>query len=152
SPRQRHALLHALRILADGADEIGIETYRANDLRATLPAGDSVQPGKVFQVLHPAHLVIEQRRMRHVAHLLADVVKLPGAEDRDLAARGLVESCESTQQCSFAGAVIAENGIEFAAGKLRGNAAQRGKTAKLLDQVRDCDDVDGRGFSQRNKE
>ena len=84
--------------------------------------------------------------MRHVAHLLADVVKPPGAENRDLAARRLVESRESPQQGSFAGAVIAENGIEFPARKFRGYAAQSRKSAKLLDQVRNGDD--GRGFSQ----
>jgi len=90
--------------------------------------------------------------MRHVANLLADVVKLAGPENRDLAAGRVVESCESTQQRGFTGAVVAENGIEFPAGKFRSNAAQSGKTAKLLDQVRDSDDVDGSGsvFSQRN--
>src|SRR6266478_839702 len=83
--------------------------------------------------------------MRHVAHLLADVVKLFGPEDRDLAVRRLAESCQSAQQCSFAGAVIAENGVEFPTGKFRSDAAQRGEAAKLLDKVRDSDD--GSGFS-----
>src|SRR5208282_2130386 len=96
---------------------------------------------------HPAHLVIEQRRMRHITHLLANVVKLAGAKNRDLAARGLVESRQSAQQGGLAGAVVAENGVKFSAGKFRGNAAQSRKTAELLDQVRDGDD--GRGFSQR---
>ena len=73
--------------------------------------------------------------MCHVAHLLADVVKLVGPEDRDLAARRLAESGQSAQQCGFAGAVIAENGIELTAGKFRGDAAQRGKAAKLFDQI-----------------
>ena len=83
--------------------------------------------------------------MRHVAHLLADVVKLAGAEDRDLAARRLVESGQRAQQRGLAGAVIAENGVEFPAGKFRGDAAQSGKAAELLDQVRDGDDVTGTG-------
>src|ERR1700675_2675083 len=92
--------------------------------------------------------------MRHVAHLLADVVNLLDPEDRGLAARGLAEPCESAQQRGFAGTVVAENGVEFPAEKFRGDATQRGKTAKLLDQVRDSDDGDGggRGVSQRNKE
>jgi hypothetical protein len=92
--------------------------------------------------------------MRHVAHLLTDVVKLTDPENRDLAIRRLAESCQSTQQCSFARAVIAENGVEFPAGKFRGDAPQRGKTTKLLDQIRDSDDGDGGGYgvSQRNKE
>jgi len=84
--------------------------------------------------------------MRHVAYLPADVVKFAGAEDSDLSTRRLVEPRQSAQQCCFAGAVIAENGIEFPTGKFRGDAAQRGETAKLLDQVRDSDN--GRGFSQ----
>ena len=78
--------------------------------------------------------------MRHVAYLLTDVVKLAGSENRNLAARGLVESRQSTQQGSLAGAVIAENGVKFPAGKFRRDAAQGGKSAKLLDQVRDGDD------------
>ena len=92
--------------------------------------------------------------MRHVAHLLADVVKLLSPEDRDVAAGRLAEACQGAQQCSFARAVIAENGVEFPAGKFRGDAAQRGKTTKLLDQIRDSDDGDGGGYgvSQRNKE
>src|SRR5580704_11389268 len=122
-----------MRILAGGAYEIGIKADGADDLRAARAAGDSIQPGKVLQVLHPAHLVIEQGRMRHVPHLLADVVKLLSPEDRDVAAGRLAEACQGAQQCSFARAVIAENGVEFPAGKFRGDAAQRGKTAKLLD-------------------
>jgi vesicle coat complex subunit len=88
--------------------------------------------------------------MRHVAHLLADVVKLTGPEDRDRAARRLIESCQSAQQCSFTGAVIAENGVKFPADKFGSDAAQSGKTPKLFDQVRDSDNGDGRGFSQWN--
>ena len=92
--------------------------------------------------------------MRHVAYLLADVVKFTYPEDHDVAARRLAESCQSTQQCSFAGAVIAENRVELPTGKFRGDATQSGKAAKLLDQIRDSDDGDGggRGVSQRNKE
>ena len=56
--------------------------------------------------------------MRHVADLLADVVKLAGAEDRDFAARRLVESRQRAQQCRLAGAVVAQNGVEFAAGEI----------------------------------
>ncbi len=86
--------------------------------------------------------------MGHIPNLLADVVELAGAENRDLAARWLVESRQSAQQSSFSGAVIAKNGVEFAAGKFRSHASQRRKPAKLLDQVRDCDDGGGSGFSQ----
>jgi hypothetical protein len=85
-PGQRHALPHALRILADGADEFGIEPDGADRLGAARAAADAVKPRKVFQVLHPAHLVVEQRRVCHVAHLVANVVKLLRPENRDLAA------------------------------------------------------------------
>src|SRR5258708_9562605 len=146
-PRQGHPLPHALRILSDGADETRIKSDRADDLRAARTIGDSIETGKVSKVLHPAHLVIKKRRMRHVTDLLANVAKPAGPKDRNLAARRLAESRQSAEQCSFAGAVIAENGIEFSARKFRSNSAQRSKTAKLFDQIRDSDDGDGRGFS-----
>src|ERR1700691_6722460 len=73
---QRHPLPHTLRILPDRAKEIRIETDGANHLCATRIAGDSIEPGEVFEILHPAHLVIKKRWMRHVTHLVADVVKL----------------------------------------------------------------------------
>ena len=76
---------------------------------------DSVEPGEVAQVLHAAHFVIEQRRMRHVADLLADVVKLGGAENRDAALAGLHQSGERAQQRGLARAVVAENGVELPA-------------------------------------
>ena len=90
--------------------------------------------------------------MRHVADLLADVVKLACSKNGDLAAGRLVQSRESAQQGSLAGAIITKNGVKFTARKLRGDAAQGGKAAELFDQVRDCNDVDGdeRGFSQRS--
>jgi hypothetical protein len=83
--------------------------------------------------------------MRHITDLRADVVKFPGPKHRDMPARRLVESSQSAQQRSLARSVVAKNGIEFAAGEFRRNPAQRRKPAKLLDQVRDCDD--GGGFS-----
>ncbi len=143
-PRQRHALPHALRVLADGADEIGIKTDRADDLRAARAARRFRRAGQSI----PGS---PSRSSRHRAAKDAPCSLRAGrcretclsAEDRDVAARRLVESCQSAQQSSLAGAVIAENGVEFPAGKLRGDAAQSGKTAKLLDQVRDSDDVDG---------
>jgi len=129
------------RIEADGADDFG----------ATCAVYDAVKLCEVLQVLQSAHLVVEQGRMGHVADLLADVVKFSGAEDGDLAARRIVKSCESAQQRGFAGSVIAKDGVEFAAGKFGGDAAESGKTAKLLYEVRDGDNGRGGGFSQRDK-
>lgn len=88
--------------------------------------------------------------MRHVADIMADVVKALRAEDCDLAARWLIEAGQRTKQSSFARAVVAEDGVELAPSELGGHAAQSGKAAELLDEVRDCNDRDGRGFSQRN--
>ena len=134
---QRHSLPHALRILSDGTDERGIQSDSANDLRTSRRAADPVKPGEVGEILRPAHLVIKQGRMRHISDLMADIAEFTGAQNRDFTARGLVQSCERTQEGRFASAVIAEDGIEFSAGKFRGNTAQGRKPAKLLDQVRD---------------
>ena len=78
----------------------------------------------------------------------ADVVETLRAKNCNLAARLVVQSGQCAQQSGLAGAVVAEDGVELAAGKFRGDPAQRRETAKLLDQVRDCDDGDGGGFSQ----
>ena len=103
---------------------------------------------KYSQVLHAAHLVVEQGRMRHVADLLADVAKFAAPRMAIAAARRLAQSRQRAQQSSLARAVIAENGVELPAGKFRGDAAERGKTAKLLDQIRDGDDGAGRVWFQ----
>ena len=152
SPRQRHPLPHSLRILPHRTRQFRIKPHRSYNLCAPLAARDSVKPPKIFQILHPAHLVIEKRRMRHIPHLLADIVKFARPENRDLAARWLIQPRQRAQQRSLARAVVPKNGIELSARKFRGNPAQRRKTAKLLDQVRNCDDGGGGGsvFSQRN--
>src|SRR5882762_11865232 len=87
--------------------------------------------------------------MRHVADLMADIVKFLRAENRDLSAGGLAETCESAEQRGLSCAIIAQDGIELSAGELGGDAAQGGEAAKLLDQVGDGDD--GCGFSHRLK-
>ena len=84
--------------------------------------------------------------MRHVADLMADVLKHVAPRIVILPAVGMIQARQRAQQRSLACSVIAEDGIELSAGKLRGNATQSGEAAELLDQVRDGDD--GRGFSQ----
>src|SRR6266850_7722037 len=85
--------------------------------------------------------------MRHVADLVADVVKLLCTKESDLATGGLTESGESAEQSGLSSAIVTQDGVELSAGECGGDAAQRGETAKLLDQVGDGDD--GRSFSHR---
>ncbi len=59
-PCQRHSLPHALRILADSAGQPWIEADQSQDGLTALAIFDSIQAGKVAQVLHPTHLVVEQ--------------------------------------------------------------------------------------------
>jgi hypothetical protein len=81
--------------------------------------------------------------MRHVADLVADIVKLLRAENGDLAAGGPTKSRESAEQRSLAGTVVAKDAVELSAGELGTHATQSGEASELLDQVGDGDDRRG---------
>ena len=85
--------------------------------------------------------------MSHVADLVADIVKVESAEDRDLAASGPAKSSERAEQRSLAGAIVTEDAVELPTRELGGHTTQRGEAAELLDQVGNRDDR--RGFSHR---
>jgi len=53
------------------------------------------------------------------------------AEDREFAARGMVQARQSSQQRGLSGAVVAEDGVKPAAGKIGGHAAQGGESAQI---------------------
>src|SRR5882724_567105 len=137
---QRHPLPHALRVLPDWTREIRIEANGANRFRAALAVGNAVQAGEVGQILHAAHLVVEERGMSHVTDLVANIVKFLRAENHDLATGGPVEACERAEQSSFAGAVVAEDAVELSAGEFGGDTTQGGEAAELLNQAGDGDD------------
>src|SRR5208283_1804561 len=135
------------RILPDRPGQFGIDSDGASHLGAaavfiTTRAGNAVEPGKVAQVLHAAHLVVEQRRVRHISDVAAGSFRSL-AENGNLAARGLRQAGQRAQQGGLAGAVVAENGVEASRVKFGGHAAQRGKASELLDDVVDGNGLDG---------
>src|SRR5215471_7768489 len=69
--RQRHALAHALGVLADWTSQIGIESDGTNGFLTTSVAHNSVELRKVAKVLHATHLVVEERGVSHVANVSA---------------------------------------------------------------------------------
>ena len=102
--------------------------------RTAAIACNAVKPRKVAQILHPAHLVVEQRRMRHVTNLAAGVLRSL-AENRNLAARRLRQPSQRPQQRGLPRPVVAENRVKSSRIKFRVHAAQRGKASELLDDV-----------------
>ena len=83
--------------------------------------------------------------MRHVADLRQMSWKLSSPRIGTSPLEGWLRPGEGAEQRGFAGAVVAEDGVEFAAGKFGGDAAQGGEASELLDQVRDGDDGVGVG-------
>ena len=78
--------------------------------------------------------------MCHVADLAADVAEVSRAENPDLATRRMVQPGEGAEERGFAGAVVAEDGVETTGREFGGDAAQGGEASELLDQVGDGDD------------
>jgi hypothetical protein len=83
--RQRHALPHALRVLANGALQRGIEADGTDHSGTTCSIGEPIKLREIGQIFHSAHFVVKQRGVRHVADLIANVVKFARPEDGDLA-------------------------------------------------------------------
>ena len=75
-PREGHPLPHALRILADGPRQLWVKTHGADHFGTAFIAGDFIQPREIAQILHPAHFVVEQRGMRHVANFAGTVLRI----------------------------------------------------------------------------
>ena len=84
-PRQRHSLPHALRILSNRPLQCRIQADRCNRRGTTRIVLDAVEPREVAQILHAAHLVVEQRRMRHVPKFAAHFAGIFVTENGDLA-------------------------------------------------------------------
>src|SRR5512135_3125913 len=85
---------------------------------------NSIQFGKIPQILHPAHLVIKKRRMRHVADLRAESLDVGGAENGKLPPRRMREAGNGSQQCGLPCAVIAEDDVKLPCRKFSGYASQ----------------------------
>ena len=59
-----------------GRAQFGIEPDCRNALPRSAVFCNPVEPREVAQILHPAHLVIQQGRMRHVAEFAASLARI----------------------------------------------------------------------------
>ncbi len=125
------ALAHALRVLADGAGEVGVEADGAEGHLGGADAGAAavaVEGGEVVEVLHGGELVVEHGRVAHVGDAAALLVGA-FAEDGDGAASGRDEAGDDAEEGGFAGAVFAEDDGAGSGGEGRGDVAEGGEGA-----------------------
>lgn len=95
---ERGTLAHALRILADGAAERGVEADGAEGHLRAAYAGTpaiAVEGGEVVEVLHGGQLVVEHGGVAHVGHAMTLALWRFG-EDAGGATGGSDETGEDT--------------------------------------------------------
>ena len=132
-PGQGGTLPHALRVLADRAGKRGVETHRKQRLGRRKAGAGAVETGEVAQVLHGGKLVIEHRRMAHVADagpLLTNLFRFTLVEDARGAHGWLQQPGEQAQQGGFAGAIFPQQHVTAAGVKAEGDPAQSREAAK----------------------
>ena len=137
-PRQRHALTHALGILAHRTCQIGVESDGTDCFLTPRIPGNSVEVREVAKVLDAAHFVVEERRVGHVTDVAAGRFRSP-SKDRNFAAGGVCEPGERAQERGLSCPIVAEDGVEAPGIEFCGDAAQGGEASKLLDHVADGD-------------
>jgi hypothetical protein len=86
-----------LRILPNPARKLRIKAYALHGLSKSRVGFHSVKPAKEAQVLHAVKLVIEQRRVGHVAHLMQSFL-VGGAKNLDAAFGRLIQAGDHSQQ------------------------------------------------------
>src|SRR5579863_2168504 len=138
-PRQRHPLPHPLRILPDRPREFRIKPNRPNHFLATLISRNVVKPRKVSEIFNPAHLVIKQRRVRHISDFPARLLRRL-TQNRNRSPRRMRQSRQCPQQSRLPRPVIAQNHVKLTRAELRVHSAQRRETSELLDQIPDSND------------
>src|SRR3974390_2853896 len=104
-----------------------------------------IQSREVAQIFHPAHLVIKQRRMRHVPDVATSLARIL-SEDGNRALCRLGEPGQCAQECGLPCSVVAEEGVTAPLIEFSRHAAQGGKSPELLDHVRDFDSARLPGF------
>ena len=72
---QRGALPHALRVVAEGAVELRVQTHLAQSLGWREAGAAGIEAGEVAQVFLGGQLVVEHGRVAHVADALAGLVR-----------------------------------------------------------------------------
>ncbi len=125
------ALTHALRVLADGTIEAGIEADRAEGHLGAADAGaaaGAVESGEVSEVFHCGEFVVEHGGVAHVSHAAALLVRRL-REDGDAAAGGGDEARDDAKEGRFARAIFAEDDGAGACGEGRRDIAECGEAA-----------------------
>ncbi len=100
---------------------------------AAVELHDPVQAAKVAQVLHAAHLVVQQRRMGHVTQLVAHRSQLRRPQNRYAAASRLRQAGQHAQERGLPCSVVAEDRVEPSRREFSADAAQGGEAAELFD-------------------
>ncbi len=129
------ALAHALGVLGYWAFQRWVEGDGAEGHFGGADAGAGVvhfvEGGEVIQVFEGGELVVEGGGMGHVGDAAASFGGR-SAEDFDGALGGFGEAGEEAQQGGFAGAVFAQDEVDFAGFEGEGERAQGGEGAKEL--------------------
>src|SRR5690242_19264622 len=73
--------------------------------------------------------------MRHITDFLTHSPKITATQNRDISSYWTSKSSNRTDQRSFAGTVVAKNGIQLPCCKLGSNPAQGRKAAELLNEA-----------------
>ena len=130
---ERGALAHALRVLAEGAVEIGVEADLAQGFGGRKAGAAGIEAGEVAEILLGGELVVEHGRVAHVADAGAGVMGLESCRRHcDRAEAGAEQSGENAEQSGFAGAVFADENVAAAGLEIDGDLAKRGKGAEEL--------------------
>lgn len=132
------ALSHALRVLAEGACEVGIEANLAEGICGGEAVAAGVEAAEVAEVFQGGELVIEHGCVAHVADAGAGVVGLEIAEDSDIAVAGAEEAGEDAEKGGLAGAVFTNEDVTAAGVELDRDLAQCGKGAEELGDFLDA--------------
>src|SRR3954470_18629057 len=144
--RQRHPLPHSLRILAHGTRQVWIESHCSDHLFTTLISLNAIQARKVAQVLHAAHLVVKQRRVRHISEAARTVLR-GFSENANGSLRRCSQAGKRTKQSRLPCSIVTENGMQSAGIKFGGNTSKGSKSSELLDDVGNDDGVLRRRFN-----
>ena len=129
---KRSALAHALRVLAQGAGEIGIESHLAQGFGRAEAGATWVEAGEVAQVLLGGQLVVEHGCVAHVADAIAGVVRFEFAEYPDRSGAGTQQAGENAEERGFSGAVLADQDIAAAGLEIDRHLTERSKGAEEL--------------------
>ena len=117
--RQRQPLPHSLRVLTDTAPKIRIKADHQHRLAAHIVVVKAVKPGEIAEIFHAAQLVIQQRRVSHIADAMCHVANLFRAQKREAALAGLHQSGDNAQQRALPCPIVAEHHVKTAGGERR---------------------------------